>query len=49
MEWALSPKGWHLNNDNKTYNLGDLELTEEFKSLYKDKTFFKERWIKKMI
>lgn len=42
MEWSLSPEGWHLNNDTKIYNINELEHDEEF---YKDKTFYKERWI----
>ena len=46
MDWTLSPEGWSLSNDNKIYNLNDLELTEESKITYKDKTFYKERWIK---
>ena len=42
MEWSLSPEGWYLNNDTKIYNINELEHDEEF---YKDKTFYKERWI----
>jgi transposase len=40
-EWALDPKGWSLGNDNKLYDISDLEDEREF-----SKTFFKERWIK---
>lgn len=43
MEWALDENNWKLTNDTKTYNLKDLDKNEE---LYKDKIFYKERWIK---
>ena len=42
MEWALGENGWKLTNDSKTYNIKDIDKNEE---LYKDKIFFKERWI----
>ena len=45
IDWSISPEGWHLNNDTKTYNINDLEQTEETTKSYKDKTFYKERWI----
>ncbi|MCF6465347.1 IS1634 family transposase [Clostridium sp. Cult2] len=40
-EWALDPDGWHLNNDIKTYDVSKLDEEK-----YKDKIFYKERWIK---
>lgn len=40
-EWALDPNGWSLDNDIKTY---DISVLDEEK--YKDKVFYKERWIK---
>ena len=43
MDWALSPDGWHLSRDNKQYNINDINENEE---IFKDKIFFKERWIK---
>lgn len=43
MEWALDKNCWKLTNDSKSYNLNDIDKNEE---LYKDKTFYKERWIK---
>ncbi len=43
MEWALSPNGWYLAGDNKEYNINEIDENEEF---FKDKIFFKERWIK---
>lgn len=43
MDWALDEEGWKLINDSKTYNLKKINENEE---LYKDKIFYKERWIK---
>ncbi|TEB07609.1 Transposase DDE domain protein [Pelotomaculum schinkii] len=40
-EWSLDSKGWHLADHDKTYDI--TQLDEE---TYKDKCFFKERWIK---
>ena len=42
MEWALATDGWHLSGDSKKYDISKLDENEE---LYKDKIFFKERWI----
>ena len=42
MEWTLDENGWKLTNDSKTYNIKDIDKNEE---LYKDKIFYKERWI----
>ena len=39
-------KGWHLANKKKTYNISKLRTDERLKDKYKDKTFYKERWIK---
>lgn len=39
-------KGWHLANDKKTYNISKLRTDDILKEQYKDKVFFKERWIK---
>lgn len=41
MDWALSSDGWHLSGKKKTYDIS--KLTEE--EQYKDKIFYKERWI----
>ena len=38
-------KGWHLVNETKTYNISNLRTDENFKKQYKDKVFYKERWI----
>ena len=51
-EWSLSPDGWRISNPksktekDKIYNIDKLEETEESKELYKDRAFYKERWIK---
>ena len=39
-------KGWHLPGSDKTYNIEKLRTDEKLKEMYKDKTFYKERWIK---
>ncbi len=46
MDWALDPNGWYLSGDKKEYNINELEKDETSVELFKDKTFFKERWIK---
>ena len=46
MDWALDPNGWHLSGDKKEYNIKEIENDEESLELYKDRTFFKARWIK---
>ena len=39
-------KGWHLPGSDKIYNIEALRTDEKLKEIYKDKTFYKERWIK---
>lgn len=39
-------KGWHLPGIDKTYNIESLRTDEAFIETYKNKTFYKERWIK---
>lgn len=39
-------KGWHLFGSDKTYNIEKLRTDEKLIEQYKDKTFYKERWIK---
>ena len=46
MDWALSPNKWHLSGSTKLYNINDIDKNESSIELYKDKVFFKERWIK---
>ena len=41
MDWALDPDDWSLPNINRRFNIS--ELSDE--DLYKDKIFYKERWI----
>lgn len=43
MDWALSNDGWHLSGDNKEFTINEIDENEE---IFKDKIFFKERWIK---
>ena len=43
MNWALSADGWHLTGHNKEYYINEINENEE---IFKDKIFFKERWIK---
>ena len=45
-DWALNPNGWHLFGDKKDYNINDIEKDETSTEVYKDRIFFKERWIK---
>ena len=40
-EWALSPDGWYLKDDDKTYNIANLENTPE----NRQKVFYKSKWI----
>ncbi len=39
-------KGWKLPRSDKTYNIEKLRTDAELMEVYKDKTFYKERWIK---
>lgn len=39
-EWALDPVGWQLEGSTQTYDLRTID-----EELYKDRVFFKERWI----
>ena len=45
MDWALDSNGWHLCNDEKSYDISKIENTQEDIEYFKDKIFFKERWI----
>lgn len=40
-EWALDPKGWHLDDGSKTYDIRELDDIKD-----RDRIFYKERWIK---
>ena len=46
-EWALDlTSGWKLPSNDKTYNISKLRENDELIEIYKDKIFYKERWIK---
>ena len=46
-DWALDlTSGWKLPNSNKVYNISKLRDNKNLIQIYKDKTFYKERWIK---
>jgi len=38
--------GWKLPGSDKTYNISELRTNKKLIEQYKDKTFYKERWIK---
>ncbi len=40
-EFALDPDGWHLTDDNREYNINELD-----EDIYHDAVFYKDRWIK---
>ena len=39
-EWAMDKNHWHLQNSKKEYNIDEIDEV-----LYRDKIFYKERWI----
>ncbi len=46
-DWALDlSKGWKLPKSNKTYDISTLRSDEVLINQFKDKTFYKERWLK---
>lgn len=45
MDWALSPNDWRLIGSSEMYNINDIESDEKKLKDFKDKTFYKERWI----
>lgn len=44
-EWALADDGWRLPGSNAEYSLSGFLGDETLFETYKDKTFFKERWM----
>lgn len=44
--WALAPEGWHLDGSSETFNISQLEESEELAKAYYNATFYKQRWIK---
>lgn len=45
-EWALDPTGWSMEGISAKYDLRNIESTDEIAASYRDKVFYKERWIK---
>lgn len=45
-DWALETTGWHLPNDSNVYDISKLEVDQKSIEHFKDKVFFKERYIK---
>ena len=45
-QWALDPKGWHLHDESKSYDISLFDKDEEIYEKYKGENFYKERWIK---
>ena len=44
-EWALDDDGWRLPGSNTNYKLSEILNNEEMFEAYRERTFFKERWI----
>ena len=44
-EWALADEGWRLAGSSTEYYLSEILSDETLFEAYKDKTFFKERWM----
>ena len=45
-EWALDPTGWHLAGSDNLFDINLIDQDGENYDKYKNKTFYKERWIK---
>ena len=45
-EWALSDDGWRLPGSSTEYSLSEILGSEELFEAFREKVFFKERWIK---
>lgn len=45
-KWALDAGGWSIPNNNKIYNINDIENNPKLYNMYKKNTFFKERALK---
>lgn len=44
-KWCLDPDGWHLEGDEKTYNIDHLEDTEKDRDENHGRTFYKQKYI----
>ena len=45
-QWALAKEGWSLEGVTGTFDLNEIEESEELRARYKNAVFYKERWIK---
>jgi len=45
-EWVLSKTGWKIPDTEDTYDISKLDTDEAIAEVYKNTTFYKERWIK---
>ena len=45
LQWALEKTGWHQPGIDGTFDLTKLDTDETLAEAYKNKTFYKERWI----
>lgn len=45
-QWALSLNDWYVEDSDKAFNISSLDNDISLYEMYKDKTFYKERWIK---
>lgn len=45
-DWALDPKGWKHSASNKTFDISKIDEDENLYQMFKNITFYKERWIK---
>lgn len=44
-KWCLDPDGWHLEGDEKSYNIDRLEDTEKDRDENHGRTFYKQKYI----
>ena len=45
-EWSLDPEGWSLAGSSEVFDIRKLEESSESLEAYRNRTFYKERWIK---
>lgn len=46
LDWALDKSGWRIPGTSGTFNIAKLDLDDALYEVYKNTTFYKERWIK---
>ena len=44
-QWALSKSGWHIPGTEGIFDLAKLDADDALSEVYKNTTFYKERWI----